>query len=739
MDPQEKLYSLFFEISNKDRYNIIRHLLKKKSNLTQLSNIQDLKLSETRRHLSRLTEVGLVQKNLDGTYQLTNYGVQILGQIDNISFFTENQEYFQSHSIEYIPKQFLSNFDLLKSSHLIDDMLNFMRILNQLISQAKTHAYVILEKIPWVSTPAIIQAINRGVKFRIIEKKKEDNDSYISILDDNRDLPNRIIQSPFVEYATLEKIGSIIITTDNSASLILPMMDGKYDYCGFIALQKAAIKWCNDLFEYYWEKAEKRIIVQEAQLDKDSEEKHIIVEGTENSSVDPFSVQDAIDNNNIVTLIGRFNFGTSSVHIKHNVTIIGDGRDDLGYPSTKIYKHGWIFPFYEPDSIFRIDGDEINVVIDNIHFMDFNCSAIWGDYGNRLEVRNCDFTVKTGHHKGLSSRSYGDILYGIYVQFPYERYLEGKRGSFPGGIIIEDNWMHFAWGGRDQSGYISSGVLEVDPEYRPNLLNHEYYIGMGIVIDMAGGPVNIERNWIWYTNSRGIAVLDCFPTSSVVINENIIRSECFGSYPFNEYLSGIGILAQNGFNFSSDRGCIVEITDNIIEYTKMNYCGIGVFGPNIYEDDLVGDGKLPGGFVKGNRISLSNGHVGILVRGSDDFEIVENEVSGSSYYGIQVLGMKDIGGFNRSARDNLILRNNFNDLALCDSEVYYRNHRDGLMFSNCVGNPLAHIWLNTYSRSNRLLIHPNDYIINSGQDNEITHEEFILPKYKKIEHPKRYL
>ena len=95
---------------------------------------------------------------------------------------------------------------------------------------------------------------------------------------------------------------------------------------------------------------------------------------------------------------GKFNFGTSSVLIKKSVKIIGDEKDNLGYPSTKIYKNGWNFPFYETDSIFKINGEDIDVIIDNLHFMNFNCSAIWGDYGNSLVVRNCDLTVSTGHH-----------------------------------------------------------------------------------------------------------------------------------------------------------------------------------------------------------------------------------------------------------------------------------------------------------------------------------------------------
>ena len=739
MDSTEKLFNLLFEISNKDRYLIVKNLLKKESNLTQLTNIQGLRLSETRRHLSRLIEVGLIQKNLDGTYRITNYGTQILALIDNINFFTENQEYFESHSIEFIPKQFLSNFFLLSSSHRIDDMLDFMRILNQIISQAQTNVNIILEQIPWISTPSIIQGINRGVKFRIIEKKKPHLAAIeASILENDRELPKRITLSPFVEHATMEQIGSLVISTDNSASLILPSIEGKYDYNGFVTLQEEAIKWCNNLFEYFWEDAEKTNPEQVFQTVKQNEETHITVEGTENPSVDAYSVQDAVDNYDEVTLKGRFNFGTNSVLIKQSVKIIGTGKDDIGYPYTKIYKRGWNFPFYEPDSIFRIDGENADILIENIHFMDFNCSAIWGDYGNSLIIRNCDFTVPTGHHRGLSTRSYGDILYGIYIQFPYEKYLEGKRGSFPRGIQIIGNWIHFGWGGRGQSGYISSGVYEKDPEYRPDLLNHEYYIGMGIVIDMAAAEVVIEGNWIWYANARGVSVYDCFPSASVTIKENIIRSENYGSYPFNDYLSGIGILAQNGFNFASDRGFQVDIDNNIVEFTKMNYCGIGVLGPNVFDDELIDDGKLPRGSIRKNWVSLRNGHVGILIQGSDNFEITDNEVYGSSYYGIQVSGKERLEGYDRKSKANILSKNNFIDLKLRVPDAYSNNHQDGVMFSSDSKNSMAHIWFNVYSQGNELLAHADDIILNEGIDNKIIRELFTLRKSKQLVHPEKY-
>ena len=96
MSSSEILSNLLFEISNEDRYNILLAIEPAGSNLTRVSNKLGLKLSETRRHLSRLSQVGLTKRQPDGSYILTNFGYQILAQIENIQFFTDNKEYFDT-------------------------------------------------------------------------------------------------------------------------------------------------------------------------------------------------------------------------------------------------------------------------------------------------------------------------------------------------------------------------------------------------------------------------------------------------------------------------------------------------------------------------------------------------------------------------------------------------------------------------------------------------------------------
>ena len=737
----ERIGSILFEISNNDRHRILLALENESLNLSTLSKRLELNLPETSRHISRLLEVELLQKKVDGTYSVTAYGALVIRQVYDIGFYARHKDYFLAHSPDMIPEKFSSRLDVFSGSQFFGEVMDFIRILNQIIGQAERRVHILVGSYPWVAVPSIVQALNRGVNFRIIEMKREGSVSSESdLMEGAGELPDRVKSSPLVEYGTLEQVGVIIVSAESCAAFILPNTDGKYDFSGFVTTDESAISWCEELYSYFWDDAE-RLSLEVADDRRETGERveDIVVDGVENPLVDPHSVQDAIDNYRRVTLRGKFNFGNSSVLIRKSVTIESDGKDGLGYPSTKIYKRGWSFPFYEPDSIFRIDGDGIDVVIDNIHFMEFNGSAIWGDYGNSLTIRNCDFTVKTGHHRGQSIRSYGDILYGIYIGFPYERLLQGKRGSFPGGIHIEDNWMHFSWGGRDQSGYVSHGALEMDPEYRPDLPGHEYYMGMGIFVEMAAGRVNIEKNWIWYANARGIAVVDCFKTASVIIKGNIIRSECYGSYPYKEYLSGIGILAQNGFNFTDERGCYLEISNNILEFTKMNYCGIGVLGPNTYDDDTMSEGNLAGGIIRHNKVSLNEGHVGILISGSDDFEVLENEISGSSYYGIQVSGKESLGAHEREAKGNLIRKNDFSELKLRDPDEYSNNHPDGTMFSTKSNETgMAHVWLNPFSQRNELLVHPNDIVLEEGRYNQIMYEEFILLKKKQLEHPEKY-
>jgi predicted transcriptional regulator len=70
----EGFYDLLFEISNEDRHGILLLIQGKALRITDIAKEMGLNNPETRRHVSRLQEVGLIQRDVGGYYNLTPYG-----------------------------------------------------------------------------------------------------------------------------------------------------------------------------------------------------------------------------------------------------------------------------------------------------------------------------------------------------------------------------------------------------------------------------------------------------------------------------------------------------------------------------------------------------------------------------------------------------------------------------------------------------------------------------------------
>ena len=136
MDYQEYLYDLFFEISSQERHRILKILQEETANLTQLSNGAGLNLPETRRHISRLLNVDLVERIPDGSYSLTNFGLQILETIEEMAFFSQYRDYFISHSVTQIPREFQVKLREIANSEYHDNILNFIRRMEGVIREA---------------------------------------------------------------------------------------------------------------------------------------------------------------------------------------------------------------------------------------------------------------------------------------------------------------------------------------------------------------------------------------------------------------------------------------------------------------------------------------------------------------------------------------------------------------------------------------------------------------------------
>jgi predicted transcriptional regulator len=713
-----RLGDLFFELSNEDRRRILLTIREKPLRLTQISQGLGLTIQEVSRQLSRLEEVGLEFKDAKGYHHLTHYGEIVLRQLRGVEFTSRFREYFLTHSLDRLSSAFVDRIGDLSDSKVIINAMDFLRHTENLLKESKEYAWILVDQFPMNSLSSIVEAIERGVQFRCIEPRERMlNPDIESMTSEETQALSRTRQTPLVDQRMVDEVDVHLVLSENRCVLAFPTSDGQYDYRGFTATDDSSLTWCEKLFQYYWDKGKQRtsavpaVQIKRGKIfDRGESLDQIVVVGRENPDIDAQAVQDAVDNYDEVILKGTFNFGTSEVVITRSISVRGEGREN-DVPLTIIYKQGWTFPFMDFDSIFHIEGEAINVTIENIHFTDFNCACIKGGEGNSLDIKNNMITLGHGYGRGATFGAFGDIVMGIWAEGP-------ERGNFPGGVTIEGNFIDFACGGA-RGGFVSRGGLEENPNHRPDLFNHEYYIGVGINVDHSSGLVRIENNTVRNANARGIAIFDNTPSAEVRIRNNIVSSDVYGSYPFSSLEAGAGILAVSGFG-EPKPGYNVEIEGNTIKLDKLNYCGIKVLGPLT---DREGADKLRGGTIRNNRIQLKDGYEGIHVRKSDDFEVSDNTISGEAYYGIRVSGRRRSGELDLRALNNLVEGNDMGDLQIREPDKYSDNHVDGRMFTGAQGkSATAHFWLGKHTKGNVLKIMENETVIDEGEENQILYQ-----------------
>jgi hypothetical protein len=446
----------------------------------------------------------------------------------------------------------------------------------------------------------------------------------------------------------------------------------------------------------------------------------VVVEGRNDPNIDTRAIQDAVDNYDEVILRGRFNLGVArvlaarttgltSIKIRRSVVIRGEGRED-NVPATKIVKSGWKFPSLDFEDVFEVDGEGIDVTIENIHFQDFNSDCIRASRGNSVKIRDNRITIITGLGRGATYGNFGDHVIGITVV------SDNLVGGFPGGAVIEGNYLDFARS-YTRGGFISRKKVW-DPNYRPDHDNHENYLGIGILVRNTLGKVIIRDNVVRNMNARGIVVQDNYESSEIHITGNTIVSEIFGSYPYSTHFAGIGIQALSAWARPRS-GSRVEIADNEIRCDKLNYCGIAVYGPSMYQEVA---GKLGECVVRDNNIHLGDGSVGVLIRKNDRTEVFGNKISGRAYYGFHLWGSRDREGFDLGSNENLVEDNDMTDLAIKAPDEYSDSHIDGRMFTGSEGeSATAHVWLNAFSKGNAIKVRADETVIDEGEDNKITY------------------
>jgi len=124
--------------------------------------------------------------------------------------------------------------------------------------------------------------------------------------------------------------------------------------------------------------------------------------------------------------------------------------------------------------------------------------------------------------------------------------------------------------------------------------------------------------------------------------------------------------------------------------------------------------------IRNNRICLKKGYEGIHVWMCDEFDVLDNVISGEAYYGIKVTGSKKSGKIDLKALENTVEDNDMDDLEIRAPDKYSDNHIDGQMFTGSEGkSKTAHVWLNEFTSMNKIKLSAAETIIDEGKNNTI--------------------
>jgi predicted transcriptional regulator len=249
----ETLCDFFFEISNEDRLSILYLLKETPMRLTNLAKKLSITNQECSRHLQRLIDASLIDKNQEGDYEITSYGYSSLILQRNQKFLTDHQDYFKDHSMRKLPTQFLSRIGELNDSQLNDDPLIAVHDMEEIMEQAEEYIYSIVDQYPANIYQLSEEAWKRNVKIKTLQDKNwEPPQQFLDECDETSDSFDNARSKGLLVERTLNEIPVILFGSEKAVVIYFPQINGDFDYQGFTSKEDRSKKWCIDLFEYYW-------------------------------------------------------------------------------------------------------------------------------------------------------------------------------------------------------------------------------------------------------------------------------------------------------------------------------------------------------------------------------------------------------------------------------------------------------------------------------------------------------
>src|SRR5215207_11751675 len=255
----ERLTEHLFILASIDRLTLLSEIAIERRRLSQLTTNLSATPQETSKHLTRLRDAKLIEKDSDGFFCLTVFGRIMLNLLPSIRFLTQNREYFLSHDISSLPLEFIERLGELQENEYGEKVGAILAHLQQVVQDAEKYIWLMADHPlggqEYVTGSGKLES-SSTVTWRVIVPAG-------SSIDWTRLRASAGTHKGRIEYRLMEDPNDIkagIALNEKIAGLTFPDTTGKLDFnSGFGSNNPIFRMWCQDLFEFHWNKAGKKV------------------------------------------------------------------------------------------------------------------------------------------------------------------------------------------------------------------------------------------------------------------------------------------------------------------------------------------------------------------------------------------------------------------------------------------------------------------------------------------------
>lgn len=242
----------FMELAGEQRLEIMYRLFQKRYKISDVAKELNATIPEVFRNFERLVKANLIEKEANGTYDLTTYGRIVCNQIPSFSFISQNNQYFKNHNFGDLPKKYIHRIGALEKGQYIKGFTRVTELWKSIITNANEYLYGILVEEPLDLIEPVANKAKKGVKIKSIFSES-------TIVPKGR---KQLIQK--LDFKTLTKNGLVekkmrrdlkigVFLNESEGCVMFPTVEGEVDIGStFYGKEPEFHEWCLDFFRYSW-------------------------------------------------------------------------------------------------------------------------------------------------------------------------------------------------------------------------------------------------------------------------------------------------------------------------------------------------------------------------------------------------------------------------------------------------------------------------------------------------------